>query len=251
MAVASLVGLAAGLGAVGFAELIRAVHWFFVDLIVGDWLSALPDWRVLIAPALGAILVGPITRIFAPETRGHGVPEVMLAVETRGGRIRPRVATATSVAAALTIGSGGSVGREGPIVQIGSAFGSTVGQWLRLSEENVKLLVAAGAAGGIAATFNAPIAGVFFSLEVILRRFNTRNFSVVVLASVIATATAVALRGDAPAIAIPGYRLEHAVEIPFYAVLGGVAALGGVAFIHVLYWTEDRFNGLSCRSSAA
>ncbi|MDA0364969.1 MAG: chloride channel protein [Chloroflexi bacterium] len=244
MAVASLVGLVAGLGAVGFALLIDGVHWFFVDLVVGDGLSALPSWRVLLAPALGAILVGPITRVFAPEARGAGVPEVMLAVETRGGRIRRRVAVAKAIASALTLGSGGSVGKEGPIVQIGSAFGSMMGQALRLSDENLKLLVAAGAAAGIAATFNAPIAGVFFSLEVILRRFNTRNFSVVVLASVVATVTAVVLRGDAPAIPIPAYRLEHATEIPLYAILGGLVACGGVAFIHVLYWTEDRFTAL-------
>ncbi|MQA00158.1 MAG: hypothetical protein GEU80_12675 [Dehalococcoidia bacterium] len=241
MVVASVVGLAAGLGAVGFALLIDGIHWFFVDLVVNDLLGMLPGWRIMLAPVLGMILVGPITQIFAPEAKGHGVPEVMLAVETRGGRIRPRVAVAKSIASALTIGSGGSVGKEGPIVQIGSAFGSTVGQALRLTEENTKLLVAAGAAGGIAATFNAPIAGVFFALEVILRRFNTRNFSVVVLASVVATATAVLIRGDEPAIPIPAYRLEHAAEIPLYAMLGVVCALVAVAFIHTLYWAEDRF----------
>ena len=100
MAAATLIGLVGGLGAVGFAFLIDGLHWFFVDFVVTDGLSALPSWRILLAPALGAILVGPITRIFAPEARGHGVPEVMLAVETGGGRIRPRVAIAKSVASA-------------------------------------------------------------------------------------------------------------------------------------------------------
>ena len=244
MAVATLVGLVSGLAAAALSLLIDGTHRLLVELAVGDGLAALPSWRVLLAPALGAVLVGPITRYFAPEARGPGVAEVMLAVETRGGRIRPRVALAKTVASALTIGSGGSAGKEGPIVQIGAAFGSTVGQWLRLGDENIKLLLAAGAAGGVAATFNAPIAGVFFALEVILRRFNTRNFSVVVLSSVVATATAVLIRGDEPVIPIPAYSLEHAIEVAFYAALGILAGVGGVLFIRVFYWTEDRFTAL-------
>jgi len=103
-----------------------------------------------------------------------GYPEVLLAVAQRGGRIRPAVAVVKALASALCIGSGGSVGREGPIVQIGSAMGSTVGQALRMSDDRIRTLVACGAAGGIAATFNAPIAGVFFALEVIVGEFTTR-----------------------------------------------------------------------------
>jgi CIC family chloride channel protein len=156
----------------------------------------------------------------------------------------PRVSLTKSVASALTIGSGGSAGREGPIIQIGASIGSTVAQLLRLSEENVKLLLASGAAGGIAATFNAPIAGVFFALEVILRRFNTRNFSVVVLASVVATVTAVSFRGDDPTILILDVGLEHVVEILFYALLGVLAGVISVAFIRLLYWTGDQFSAL-------
>ena len=123
------------------------------------------------APVVGGLIYGPLIARFAREARGHGVPEVMLAVSEQGGRIRPRVAAVKSLASAVCIGSGGSVGREGPIVQIGSALGSSLGQVLRIPESRLRLLVACGAAGGISATFNAPIAGVFFALELILRDF--------------------------------------------------------------------------------
>jgi CIC family chloride channel protein len=240
---ALLVGLAAGGGAIVFRHLISAFDWVFFNRL-GDALSPLGDQRVILLPVLGGLLVGPIIYFLAREAKGHGVPEVMLAVETQGGRIRPRVAVVKSVASALCIGSGGSVGREGPIVQIGSAVGSTIGQLLRLSEENIRLLVASGAAGGISATFNAPIAGVFFALEVVLRRFNLRNFSVVVLSSVVADAMAHTFLGDDPAFAIPPYALESNLELPLYALLGLFAALAGLAFITVLYRTEDIFDAL-------
>jgi CIC family chloride channel protein len=240
---ALLVGLAAGGGAIIFRHLISAFDWVFFNRL-SDAFSPLGDQRVILLPVLGGLLVGPIIYFLAREAKGHGVPEVMLAVETQGGRIRPRVAVIKSIASALCIGSGGSVGREGPIVQIGSAVGSTLGQLLRLSEENIRLLVASGAAGGISATFNAPIAGVFFALEVILRRFNLRNFSVVVLSSVVADALGHAFLGDDPAFAIPPHALESNLEFPLYALLGLFAALAGLAFITVLYKTEDIFDAL-------
>lgn len=238
MVMAGVVGFFSGLAAVLFLALIDLVAWLVVDQLFERALAGLPWWMILFAPALGGLLVGPIVQVFAPEARGHGIPEVMNAVETRGGRIRPRVAAAKAVASALTIGSGGSAGTEGPIVQIGSAFGSTMAQFLRLSVDNTRLLVAAGAAGGIAAVFNAPIAGVFFALEVILRRFSTRNFSVVVLSSVVATTTAVAFRGDAPVLLIPAYRLVHPGEIGLYAILGVLCAFAGVLFTRVMYAGE-------------
>jgi CIC family chloride channel protein len=240
---ALLVGLAAGGGAIIFRHLISAFDWLFFDRLA-DGLGLLGDQRVILLPVVGGLLVGPIVYFLAREAKGHGVPEVMLAVEAQGGRIRPRVAVVKSIASALCIGSGGSVGREGPIVQIGSAVGSTIGQLLRLSEEDIRLLVASGAAGGISATFNAPIAGVFFALEVILRRFNLRNFSVVVLSSVVADALAHTFLGDDPAFSIPHYALESNLELPLYAFLGFFAALAGLAFITVLYRTEDIFEAL-------
>lgn len=238
MLVAAIVGCVAGLGAVVFLAMIDLVKWLVIEQLFERGLSGLPWWVILFAPAAGGLVVGPIVRFFAPEAKGHGVPEVMNAVETRGGRIRPRVAGAKAVASAFTIGTGGSAGTEGPIVQIGSAFGSTLSQYLRLSDENTRLLVAAGAAGGIAAVFNAPIAGVFFALEVILRRFTTRNFSVVVLSSVVATTTAVAFRGDEPVLLIPPYRIETPPEILLYGLLGGLCAIAAVVFTRFMYGGE-------------
>lgn len=238
-----LAGVGAGLGAVVFRKLIDSFHWLFFDGL-GGALSGMGDARVILLPAAGGLLVGPIIYFLAREAKGHGVPEVMLAVETQGGRIRPRVAVVKSLASALCIGSGGSVGREGPIVQIGSALGSTLGQLLRLPPNTVRLLVASGAAGGISATFNAPIAGVFFALEIILRRFNMRNFSIVVLSSVIADVIARSFLGNRPSFAIPPYAMESPAEIPFYALLGIISALAGLAFIIILYRTEDIFDAL-------
>lgn len=239
---ALIVGVVAGLGAVAFAALIDGIHWVIYDLAGDDWLGSVHRSKVILLVAVGMLPVGWITLRFAREARGHGVPEVMLAVETAGGRIRPRVAVAKSLASALTIGAGGSVGKEGPIVQIGAAFGSSLAQLLRLREEQVQLLLACGAAGGIAGTFNAPIAGMFFAQEVILRQFTTRNFSMVLLASVAATVTATSFHGNDPVLAILPFEFEHPlVEIPLYALLGAIAGAAGVVFIRVLYWSEDRF----------
>ncbi|HWB22671.1 MAG TPA: chloride channel protein, partial [Gaiellaceae bacterium] len=203
------------------------------------YLPGVGFWFVVAAPVAGGLIYGPLIDRFAPEARGHGVPEVMLAVAERGGRIRPQVAIVKALASALCIGSGGSVGREGPIVQIGSALGSTVGQAVRVSEARLRILVACGAAGGISATFNAPIAGVFFALELILRDFEAESFGVVVLSSFVADIIGRAAFGSHPFLTLPSFQLTSPLEYPLYAGLGLVAALVGVAFIHVLYNAED------------
>lgn len=243
-ALAVIVGLGAGAATIAFTELISAFDWVFFDRL-GGALDGLRDWKVVIIPAVGGLLAGPIIFFLALEAKGHGVPEVMLAVETASGRIRHRVALVKSIASAITIGSGGSAGREGPIVQIASSVGSSIGQLARLSDDNVRLLVAAGAAGGISATFNAPIAGVFFALEVILRHFNVRNFGVVVLSSVVAAAIAHARFGNDPAFSIPPYRLESPMEFSLYALLGIAAALVALLFTWLLYRTEDVFDAMA------
>ena len=243
MVMATFIGLLTGLGAAGFETMIDGVDTVVFDWFLDDVLESVGGWKLILAPAIGGLLVGGFTYLFARDARGAGVAPVLAAVETDNGRMNPWLIITKPIASALTIGSGGSAGKEGPVVQIGAAIGSTIANTLHLSDENVKLMLAAGAAGGIAATFNAPIAGVFFALEVILRRFNTRNFSVVVLASVIATTTAVFLRGEDPTVAIQPHELENAVvEIPLYAVLGGLAGVLSVAFMRSVYWTEDRFN---------
>jgi CIC family chloride channel protein len=192
-----------------------------------------------VVPVIGGLIYGPLIYRFAREARGHGVPEVMYAVAEQGGRIRPQVAVVKSLASAICIGTGGSVGREGPIVQIGSALGSTVGRIARVPESRLRILVACGAAGGISATFNAPIAGVFFALELILRDFEAESFGVVVLASFVADIIGRAAFGSHPFLALPGFELRSAYEYPLYIGLGVVAAVAGVAFIKVLYGAED------------
>ena len=128
------------------------------------FLGSIQPWHLIIIPTIGALITGPIIYIFAREAKGHGVPEVMLAVALRGGKIKPQVGIVKAITSAICIGTGGSVGSEGPIAQIGSSLGSTVGQFFKLDEERTKTLVACGAAGGIAAIFNAPIAGAIFAM---------------------------------------------------------------------------------------
>jgi CIC family chloride channel protein len=239
-----VVGVGAGLGAVVFRELISGCTFLFFDVLRPALSRLLGPYAIILLPAIGGLIFGPIIYVFAREAKGHGVPEVMLAVAQKGGRIRPIVAAIKSLASAVCIGSGGSVGREGPIVQIGSALGSTWGQLFRMSEARIRTLVACGAAGGIAATFNAPIAGVFFALEIILGEFSTRSFGIVVIASVTASVIGRSFFGNVPAFPLPSYQVLHVSEFPFYVVLGLLGALAGVAFTRTLYWFEDRFDAL-------
>lgn len=241
MGTALIVGLSTGVGAVFFRYLIRAVEWVGYQW-APDMLTMWGKSYVIIVPAVGGLIVGLLVYFFAREAKGHGVPEVMEAVALRGGRIRPQVALVKSLASSFSIGSGGSVGREGPIVQIGSAIGSTIGQSLNLSDERVRNLVACGAAGGIAATFNTPIAGVLFALEVILGRFDVRYFSSVVISSVAADVIGRAVFGNVPGFRIPvEYGINSLWEFAFYALLGVIAAIVGVVFTRLLYATEDLF----------
>jgi len=236
-----LIGLASGLGAVLFRWMVSSFTTLFFE--GGETaFGFLGKYYVIILPAIGGLIVGLLVYFLAREAKGHGVPEVMLAVNSHGGRIRARVAVVKALASAICIGSGGSAGREGPIIQIGSTIGSTVGQWFRLPEDWVKLLVACGAAGGIAGTFNAPLAGIFFSLELILRRFTPRNFILVGLSAIIATAISYAFWGNSPTFTmIPKYTWSSGWELPLYILLGIVAAFIAKGFITALYRSEDLF----------
>jgi CIC family chloride channel protein len=259
--VAVACGLAGAAGAVVFRALIHGMGELFLGAgeLFGSPADALraaldlrgaepmapgeelPPWRRLIAPALGGALVGPLVHWVAREARGHGVPEVMEAVARRGGMIRPRVVAIKALASALTIGSGGSVGREGPIVQIGAALGSTIGQLLGVPARQLRTLVGCGAAAGIAATFNAPIAGALFAVEVILADFAAAQLAPIVVASVVATVVSRALLGDYPAFFAPPYELVSPWELGAYALAGVFAALVGLAFIASLSACEDAF----------
>ncbi|MER7985273.1 chloride channel protein [Streptomyces noursei] len=247
LVLAIAVGAGAGLGSIVFRWLITT----FTHLFAGhaDYANAggsanphLP-WLgaafVVIAPVVGGLLYGPLVDRFAKEARGHGVPEVMLAVAQRGGRINPQVSVVKALASALCIGSGGSVGREGPIVQIGSALGSTLGRFAKVPEDRMRLLVACGAAGGIAATFNAPLAGVFFAMELILGTFSAEAFGATVLASVTASVIGRAAFGNNAFLTLPPFHVEHLAQYGLFAALGVVAGTVGVGFTRILYWIED------------
>ena len=246
---ALIVGVLAGLGSILFRWILeQAAIVFFVWLPAAlaqlpaafAWLSS--SGYILLAPILGALPAGWLIARYASEAKGHGVPEVMEAVALRGGRIRPVVPVVKYFASALTIGSGGSAGAEGPIVQIGAGIGSGLGQLLRLSDDRIQSLVACGAAGGIAAVYNAPIAGVIFAVEIILGQFSVGNLTAVVLAAVTSSIIGRAAFGEAPAFAATSYTVESLWEFPIYAVLGVLAGLAAVLFVRVLYWTEDVFD---------
>ena len=196
---------------------------------------------MLVVPVLAGLLYGPLIQRFAREARGHGVPEVMLAVAENGGRIRPQVTVVKALASALCIGGGGSVGREGPIVQIGSALASTLGQLVRMSEGRLRVIVACGAAGAISATFNAPITGVFFGFEIVLKEFSLDALSATILSAVTADVISRAFFGGAPFFAGVPHDLTVTNDFTYLliAVLGLTAGLIGVAFQKTLYGGED------------
>ena len=244
--VAIVIGLLGGLGAVGFRKcinLFQLAAWQTENLTL-DYLRELPIWWKILSPTVGGLIVGLIIVRFAAEAKGHGVPEVMGAVALRGGRIRPRVVVAKLLASGVCIASGGSVGREGPIVQIGSAIGSSIGQWLRVGERRLRTLVGCGAAAGIAATFNAPVAGALFAVEIILGDFGVTQFSPIVISSVTATVVSRHFLGDFPAFEVPAYRLVSANELLAYAMLGIIAGLVALVFVRSLYGAEDLFDKL-------
>ena len=241
---AVIVGLTAGFGAIGFRWLIglfQYISYGSSDNLLEAALS-MPWYLKVWVPALGGLVVGPLVYFFAREAKGHGVPEVMEAVALRSGIIRKRVVFIKSLASAICIGTGGSVGREGPIVQIGSAIGSSIGQIFKISADRIRTLVGCGAAAGIAATFNAPIAGSMFALEIILGDFGLATFSPIVISSVVATAVCRHFLGDMPAFSVPVYHLISAWELPLYVVLGLFCALVAVSFTSVLYKLEDLFD---------
>ena len=236
------VGAAGGLGAILFRYLIDAMRWLSFEGSGKLLRPLLGDTYVIALPAIGVVIVSYVVRRWAPEAQGHGVPEVQFAVRKRRGIIRPRVAVIKALASALCIGTGGSVGREGPIVQIGCSIGSSLGQVLGLNARRVRLLVACGAAAGIGGTFNAPIGGVMFAMEVILGNFAARSFGLVVIASVTSTAICRGVLGNEPAFDLTRvFQLHSFAELPMYAVLGLASGLIALLFVRALYTFESVF----------
>ena len=243
---AVMIGALAGYGAVLFKFVLKFMQWAFYQQS-GEMLffaDSIPLWMKFVMPMVGGLIVGLVVTFFASEAKGHGVPEVIQAIALRGGRIRKRVAAAKIFASAVTIGSGGSVGREGPMVQIGSSIGSSVGQLFHIPSGHMRTMVGCGAAAGIAATFNAPIAGVLFALEIIIGDFGLMQFSPVVLSSVTATTISRYYFGDFPQFSIPHYSIVSHWEFCFYPILGVLCGFVALTFTKVLYTLEDKFDAI-------
>jgi len=249
-----LVGLVGGFGAVFFRALIGLVHnlLFFghISIFYDTSLFTPPSpWGalVILVPVIGSLGVTFIVNTFAPEARGHGVPEVMDAIYYQRGVIRPIVAVAKSLASALAIGSGAAIGREGPIIQIGSAMGSTLGQVIAMPVAQRITLVAAGAGAGIAATFNTPIGGVLFATELMMPEVSVNTFLPVALATGTATVIGRLFFGAHPAFAVPAQLMAmtnepvSAVTLLLYAVLGVIVGVAAAGFVRLLHWFEDLF----------
>ena len=245
---AVIVGIGGGFGAVAFRALISAETYLAFNIIGAALGRSIGVLAIVVQLALGGIIAAWIASTFAPEAKGHGVPEVMEAVALRGGKMRPRVIAVKALASATSIGFGGSCGREGPIVQIGATIGSVLGQLVRAPAPIVRTLVACGAAAGISATFNAPIGGVFFAAEVILGEFAPRSFAAIVVSSVLAAVIGRAFLGNHPSFSAAGFELVSPYELILYAVLGVIAAVWATGFVRTLYFVEDRFEAFKIPS---
>jgi CIC family chloride channel protein len=241
--VAILIGLLGGYGAVLINYSIRLFQYgFWQSEFSLETVKNYPWYLKLLVPTFGGIVVGLVIRYVAKEAKGHGVPEVMEAIALRNGIIRPRVVIAKLFSSALYIASGGSVGREGPVIQIGSAVGSVVGQFFKVNSKRMRTFVGCGAASGIAAAFNAPVAGALFAVEIILGDFAVPQFSPIVISSVTATIVSRHYLGDSPAFKVPAYHLVSPLEVINYIILGFLAGLVALAFIKTLYYSEDVFD---------
>ncbi len=243
---AGAVGLAAGFAAVALTAVVDGL------IIVFDELASLLDglaggWTLMLVPAIAAIPVALIVSRISSESQGAGVPYVMVAVERAGGFVRPIIAPAKLIATGFTLGGGGAAGREGPIVLIAASLASTIGRLTRQPSDMLVLMVAAAAAGGIAATFNTPIAGTFFALEVVLRRFNVRNFTIVVVSAVVANIVAVAFYGSSAGLDLPDLEINSSWELFLHAIVGVSAAIAGILFVRTRFFTEDVFEFLGVK----
>ncbi|RLC39564.1 MAG: chloride channel protein [Candidatus Coatesbacteria bacterium] len=249
LVLAVVLGVLTGLGAMLFRWLIGVFSNLFLvrlyDILVANF-GVMGKYALPVIPALGGIIVGILIYKFAREAKGHGVPEVMESVALKGGRIRPRVALIKTIASALCIGTGGSAGREGPIVQIGSTLGSTAGQVLHAPPRRMRLLVGCGAAAGISATFNAPIAGAVFAAEIILGNFAATTFAPILISSVAASFVGRIFYGEIPSFIVPSYEMVSYWELFNYMVLGVLAGVVGVVFTRMLGYFEGLFEDIKC-----
>jgi chloride channel protein, CIC family len=246
--------LAAGIGLIagGIAFLLYKLIGLLTNIsfygrFVADFSSArhnhLGLWVIPI-PVIGGLIVGVMAKYGSPKIKGHGIPEAMEAVLFNRSRIQPRVAILKPISAAIAIGTGGPFGAEGPIIQTGGAVGSLVGQLFHTTASERKVLLACGAAAGMSATFNTPIAGVILAIELLLFEFKARSFIPLVVASTLATAVHMQLLGAGPMFTVTAMDFGIPRALPFYLLLGVICGLGAVGFSKLLYWTEDQFEKL-------
>ena len=239
---AVIVGSLTGFGAYLLNLIVDGVHFVLFEQAGTQFVSPeTGNYLRILFPAIGGLTVGLLAYHFSPEVKGHGIPSVMDAIITKGGLIRKRVTLLTALNSGTTIGSGGSAGKEGPIVQIGAAIGSTIGQLLHVSQQRMRVLVCCGTAAGLAAVFNAPIAGVLFTVEIILADFSLAVFTPIVISAVIATSISHYLIGSSPLFKIPEYALNSPAEFPLYLLMGLLGGILSVIFIRTLYGIEDIF----------
>jgi CIC family chloride channel protein len=240
---AALLGFLAGFASTFFRWMIEFFESIFS--IEGFSLAGIPPqtypFLLPLMPMVGGFFIGLICKYFPNAVKENGVHKVMYAVALNDGKVRKRTIASCAVTSSITIGSGGSAGREGPTVQIGAAVGSTIGQLLHLSTDRMRVLVGCGAAAGIAASFNAPLAGVLFSLEIILGDFAIHTFSPIIIASVIGTVTGRALEGNEVTFNVPVHELVHPAEIIFYLILGILCGIVARLFTFIYFYVQQIF----------
>ena len=245
---AALIGLVAGVVAFALYKLIGLfTNLFFFHRWSADFSSAQHNhlgWLVIVIPVIGGLIVGVMAKYGTSKIKGHGIPEAMEAVLFNRSRIAPRVAILKPISAAIAIGTGGPFGAEGPIIQTGGAIGSLVGQAFHTTAVERKVLLACGAAAGMSATFNTPIAGVILAIELLLFEFKSRSFIPLVIASTLATAVHMQLLGVGPMFQVAAMDFAIPRGLPFYLVLGLICGLAAVGFSKLLYWVEDQFDKL-------
>ncbi|HEX3104758.1 MAG TPA: chloride channel protein [Terriglobales bacterium] len=248
----SFLAAAIGLLAGGIAFLLYKLIGLFTNIAFYGHFSAvflsarhnhLGLWVIPI-PVIGGLIVGVMAKYGSSKIKGHGIPEAMEAVLVNRSRIEPRVAILKPISAAIAIGTGGPFGAEGPIIQTGGAVGSLIGQVLHTTASERKVLLACGAAAGMSATFNTPIAGVILAIELLLFEFKSRSFIPLVIASTLATAVHMQLLGAGPMFRVSSMDFDVPRGLPFYLLLGGLCGLAAVGFTRLLYWTEDLFEKL-------
>ncbi|MCE2509944.1 MAG: chloride channel protein [Alphaproteobacteria bacterium] len=241
---AVVIGAVTAVGAIGFRELIHFFHRLFFQAgpnSLGDVAAGLPWWQVLLVPTLGGLAIGLFVRYVLPGGRPLAVAQVIEAAAYHGGRMPFLAGLGAAFTSAASIGVGASVGREGPVVHLGATLASYTVERLHLSRSLLLTLLACGVASAVAASFNTPIAGVFFALEVILGHYALRAFAPIVIASVTGTIISRIHFGDFPAFIVPDYMIVSFLEFPAFAILGMLSALTALLFVHSIFFVEERW----------